>query len=340
MRGSVPPSVPAHEVRNGALFRPALIALANVDLRLIRVFVAVVDNHGFSAAQAELGMVTSTISSHMAMLEDRLGNRLCQRGRGGFILTPEGQVVYEAAQALLREVETFQTHVDSLRGSLAGMLRIGAIDTAVSNPSSPLLGAIRKYNKRANVTRLSLFLDDLATIERMVLNGQLDLAVLSALRKIEGIHYTYLYDEWQMLYCARTHPLFHYADESISNDLLSQQRVVSRDLWATIETEKFFSKRPDAIINHIDTKAHLILTGSYIGFMPTVFAAQWVDSGMLRSIRPNDFAWTTAYYLITKKGAGPSRQLRVFLRDVAGVIQTGGPPKAGPASAPSKRART
>lgn len=299
-----------------------MIALSEVDLRLIRVFMAVVDNHGFSAAQAELGMVTSTISSHIATLESRLGNRLCQRGRGGFMLTPEGQVVYEAAQTLLKGVESFQTHVDSLRGGLAGMLRVGAIDTAVSNPRSPLLGAIAKYNKRAHATRLSLVLDDVATIEKMILNGQLDLAVMCVPRKIEGIHYTYLYDEWQMLYCARGHPLFERPDASLTNELLSQQRVVSRDLWVSIETEKFLSKRADAIINHIDAKTHLILTGTYIGFMPTVHARPWVEAGMVRSIRPDDFSWATSYYLMTKKGAGPSRQLRVFLRDVSTFIQT------------------
>lgn len=316
---------PNREVAPPQGLAAGMIPLSEIDLRLIRVFIAVVNNHGFSAAQAELGMVTSTISNHIATLEKRLGNRLCQRGRGGFILTPEGQVVYEAAQSLVRGVEAFQTQVDSLRGGLSGMLRIGAIDTGLSNPNSPLLAAIRKYNRRAHATRLSLVLDDVPSLERLVLNGQLDLAVMCIPRRIEGINYTYLYDEWQMLYCAQEHPLYRVPDGSISNEVLSQQRVVSRDLWVSIETEKFLSKRADAIINHIDAKTHLILTGSYIGFMPTVHAAPWVKSGLLRSIRPNDFSWATSYYLMTKKGAGPSRQLRVFLRDIAGFIKAGEP---------------
>jgi DNA-binding transcriptional LysR family regulator len=70
-----------------------MLGMSEVDLRLIRVFVAVADSHGFTAAQSELGMVTSTISNHVAALEQRLGTRLCQRGRGGFMLTPEGQTV-------------------------------------------------------------------------------------------------------------------------------------------------------------------------------------------------------------------------------------------------------
>lgn len=306
---------------------PRAPSLSEIDFRLIKVFVAVVNNRGFSAAQAELGMVTSTISNHIATLEHRLRSRLCQRGRGGFILTPEGHVVYEAAQILLRGVENFKTHVDSLRGSLAGTLRIGAIDTGISNPNSPLLGAIQTYNKRPNVTRLTITLDDIGSLERMILGGQIDVAIMCVPRKIDGINYTYLFDELLTLYCSNNHNLFDIPDNNISNDLLSQQRIVSRELWSGIEAEKFMSKRADAIINHIDAKIRLILTGTYIGFIPTPYATPWVESGMIRSIRPSDFNWTTSYYVMIKKGAEPSRQLRIFLRDILSITRETAPDK-------------
>lgn len=300
-----------------------MFGLSEVDLRLIRVFVAVADSHGFTAAQSELGMVTSTISNHISALEERLGSRLCQRGRGGFMLTPEGQMVYQAAKRLAKGLEAFQGDVDSLRGELSGVLRVGAIDTGISDPHSPLLDAIQRYNRRKNSTRISLHVDDVTFIEKLIIAGQLDLAVICTPRKIEGISYTYLFDQLQMLYCSCRHPLFAEPDSQISNELLSHQRVVSRDVWVPIEAEKFLSKRADAIINHVDTKTHLILTGSYIGFMPAVHAHRWVESGEIRAIRPKDFTWATPYYVIAKKGAVPSRQLRAFLQDLrAGVKQS------------------
>ncbi len=57
--------------------------VANVDLRLLRVFATIVECQGFSAAQAELNISQSTISNHMLALEERLKCKLCQRGRGG-----------------------------------------------------------------------------------------------------------------------------------------------------------------------------------------------------------------------------------------------------------------
>ena len=299
-----------------------MLGLSEFDLRLIRVFLAVADLHGFTAAQSELGMVTSTISNHVATLEQRLGTRLCQRGRGGFMLTPEGQTVYEAAKRLAKNLETFQGDVNSLRGELSGILRVGAIDTGVSDPLSPLLGAIRRYNQRKNSTRISLHVDDVTLIEKLILSGQLDVAVTCTPRKIEGINYTYLFDQWQMLYCSNQHPLFDRPDSQISNELLSKQRVVSRDVWVSLEAEKLLSRRPDALINHIDAKTHLILTGSYIGFMPAFHASRLVATGELRAVRPKDFTWATPYYSLVKKGTVPSRQLRAFLQDLRAGIKS------------------
>lgn len=298
-----------------------MISLADIDLRLIRIFLTVVENEGISASQGDLRMATSTISNHVTTLEARLGTRLCQRGRGGFALTPEGQIVHEAALALYQSVAAFHTQVDSLRGTLSGTLRVGVLDTALTNRNSPLLPAIRRYNQRANSTRLSIVQDDVSSLERLVLGGQLDIAFVGAPRQLDGLQYTYLYDEWQMLYCARSHPLFHRIDAEIGNDVLTQQRMVSRDLWTAIETEKFLSKRADSLINHITTKTELILTGTYIGFLPVDHAESYVKAGQLRQIRPGDFSWATTYYIVRKKGPAASRQLQIFLRDLSSAMK-------------------
>ena len=61
--------------------------LSDLDLRLIRVFLSVLDAGGISAAQTALNVSQSTISTQLATLETRLGFRLCERGRAGFRLT-------------------------------------------------------------------------------------------------------------------------------------------------------------------------------------------------------------------------------------------------------------
>ena len=54
--------------------------LDNIDLRLLRVFVALADANGFSDAQIALNLSQSTLSTHLSELEKRIGGQLCLRG--------------------------------------------------------------------------------------------------------------------------------------------------------------------------------------------------------------------------------------------------------------------
>ena len=67
--------------------------VTDVDLRLLRIFQTVVNCGGLSAAEIDLGIGRSTVSTHIAELEARLGTRLCQRGRSGFSLTSDGKKI-------------------------------------------------------------------------------------------------------------------------------------------------------------------------------------------------------------------------------------------------------
>jgi Bacterial regulatory helix-turn-helix protein, lysR family len=51
--------------------------LDTIDLRLLRVFIALVDANGFPGAQITLNLSPSTLSMHLADLEKRIGGRLC-----------------------------------------------------------------------------------------------------------------------------------------------------------------------------------------------------------------------------------------------------------------------
>ena len=76
--------------------RPEPLAqVSDFDIRLLKLFRSVVECGGFSAAESVLGIGRSAISQQMSDLEQRLGLRLCQRGRAGFALTEEGREVYQ-----------------------------------------------------------------------------------------------------------------------------------------------------------------------------------------------------------------------------------------------------
>ena len=115
--------------------------LSDVDLRLLRIFTTIVDCNGFRNAQLALNMAQSTLSTHLTTLEARLGSRLCDRGRGGFRLTLEGEETYRAAQDLFRSIEGFGSRMKRVHGREEARLRLGVIDTVASFEG---LGAARR----------------------------------------------------------------------------------------------------------------------------------------------------------------------------------------------------
>ena len=109
-----------------------------MDLRMLRVFQAVVEAGGLSAAQGVLNLSLATISTQLSALETRLGVRLCRRGRGGFVLTPEGRAVYEEYGRLAGSIGQFEARVRRLKGELTGTFAVGLADNTISDPAAPL----------------------------------------------------------------------------------------------------------------------------------------------------------------------------------------------------------
>ncbi|PMZ55781.1 LysR family transcriptional regulator, partial [Pseudomonas sp. GW247-3R2A] len=95
--------------------------------RLIRVFLTVVEAGGISAAQTALNTTQPTISAQLATLEARVGFRLCERGRGGFSVTPKGGQFVEAARRLLAAAEGFRVEVQHINRKVSGNINIGLL---------------------------------------------------------------------------------------------------------------------------------------------------------------------------------------------------------------------
>ena len=158
-------------------YRMAVPTLHDIDLKLLRVFAAVVEHGGFGPAQAVLNISLSRLSSMIAELERRLGVRLCHRGRVGFRLTDKGAQVYQSSLKLMNSLEGFRAEVGALRGRLVGTLSIGMVDNIVSNPECRLSDVISRFCERDQEVRVSLHIDAPPELEQRVMDGRLDLVI-------------------------------------------------------------------------------------------------------------------------------------------------------------------
>ena len=291
--------------------------LQDVDLKLLRIFMTIVKCGGFSAAQAALNVSQSTISEQMTSLETRLGVKLCERGRSGFRLTEHGVATYESAQRLSLAVEAFCMDTHALKQRISGKLHLGIIDNTVTDTDSVLPRALRQFVSRGHDVQLDIYIGTPAELEERVLDGRLHIAIGHFPLTVAGLSYTHLYGEPDGLYCSRYHPLFTSdASDDTLIDRIRQSQVVARAFLQQRDLQLLESGSAAATVDNVEAQAILILTGAYIGFLPTHYAKQWVDAGQMRQIASEQLTSTWPFSSITRRGGAQPTVLRAFVDDL------------------------
>jgi DNA-binding transcriptional LysR family regulator len=290
--------------------------LHDVDLKLLRVFAAVVEHGGFGPAQAVLNISLSRLSSMIAELERRLGVRLCHRGRVGFRLTDKGAQVYQSSLRLMNSLEGFRAEVGALRGRLVGNLAIGMVDNIISNPECRLSEVIRRFHARDQEVRVSLHIDAPPELEQRVMDGRLDLVIGAFHHALPALDYWPLFDEEQTLYCGAGHPLFGKADSAIALEDVSACAYAGRGYP---EETRPLQLRADTTSDSMEGLAIFVLSGRFIAYLPTHYALQWVERGQMRPILPRRLAYRSQFHVVTRKAGTPTLVLRAFVADLAEV---------------------
>lgn len=293
------------------------MVVSDIDIRLLRVFRAVVEAGGFANAQAILNVGTSTISTQMSQLETRLGYVVCHRGRSGFRLTDKGEVLYRLVIDFFQSIHDFEMQADELRGGMAGQLRVGFLDNVVNDPNSPLRGAVEMFRKQPhNRARLLLEVLSPQELERGLQDHRLDVGMGIFYSRLPSLSYELLYLQHEVLVCRREHPLASIHDEG---ELAAALPLSHKVLRSFLGTQEFPFSSPGgestiASISHIEAAALLILTGDVIGFLPIHYAREWIAQGELMVLLPQHFYRDTQFSIATRTDqARPPPALHAFL---------------------------
>lgn len=293
----------------------------DVDLRLLRIFVAIVESGGLSAAESRLNIGRSTISSHLADLEVRLGVKLCKRGRSGFEITEPGRITYQASLELLQQCEAFATTVASSKNELSGRASIATLDTLASDPRCGIAKVIASLKTKSDNIQFEINVCEAKEVETSVINGRSLVGFGVSRHQIRGLDYYPLFNETNYLYCGVNHPLYDCSSAKV-NKLLKQADVISsnymRDKEARNDGLNYNNK---ATAYHDEGIAHLILSGAFIGYLPEHYANDWVNKGLFKAIQPEKYCYQIPVMLITSKNTGPSPLASALINEIIAVHQ-------------------
>lgn len=288
--------------------------ITDVDIRLLAIFKTVAACGGFTAAEFELNIGRSTISKHISDLETRIGFKLCHRGPAGFSLTSDGKLTLEAAEDLFVSLDRFQERVDEAHADFSGTLRIACMDHSSTNPEAKVFEAIRMFRDIAPGVTLDISHETPTVIEDGVINGKLNLGIVPLHRKSPMLTYEDLYTEDMRLYCGRGHALFGKPTRELGLDRLRSFAYVGLSFNSpNMEIHQELSLRKSAFAQNEEALTLLILSGRYLGFLPTHTARPFLDAALMHELENDTVRYTSRMSAIVRKSASAGRRLTTFL---------------------------
>ena len=298
--------------------------VGDTEIRLLRIFKAVIECGGLSAAELELNIGRSTVSRHIKDLEDRLGLVLCRRGRAGFALTADGQRVYDAAQRLLEAMDAFRGDVRDLHADLVGNLALGIFDKTVSNPQAHIGRAIRDFRRAAPEVAVDITVGTTNSIESAVIDGRFHVGIVPDHRRSDSLDYHELFNEQMFMYCGRQHPLFGADHGSLVWADLQDYDYAGLGFHSpNMDATHRFQLRRRASVSDQEAIATLILSGCYIGFLPDHYAATFLRDGTMRRVEHPECMYDVQFVAILRRSPEPSRVAQAFLDALRAAHRTG-----------------
>ena len=247
-------------------------------------------------------------------LEQRLGVRLCQRGRSGFSLTERGELVYQACQRLFAALNEFRSDVGAARNCLTGKLSVGMVDSLVGNPACALAQVVAAFSEMAPEVQLCIHVVSPSEIERAVLGGVYDVGLGACSRHSPYLDYLDLFEERQVLYCGQRHPLFdHHLLVDVAD--LQGHKFARRAYAGPDVMPAGIGMDSTAEADLMESVAIFILSGKFMGFLPTHFASQWEVQGLMRPLMESTLGYQNPVYLATRKTETKKPVLAAFLRE-------------------------
>ncbi|NYT63747.1 LysR family transcriptional regulator [Alcaligenaceae bacterium] len=219
----------------------------NLTIKQLRVFVAVFEARSFTVAAANLCMTQSAISKVCRQLEERVDCQLFDRSSRLLVPLDGAHALYRPALDILASVTVAERRLGSLKSMEQGRLNVTASTLIMYALVTP---AVSKFHDDYPGVQLELF--ELPTIDGVehILNGTVDLGLVSLIEPHPKIESEVIYESTVWVACAPSHPITSSGPLSL-HSLLDYRHIGLRKIYGFEQgVDKIFhdlGKKPQAV---------------------------------------------------------------------------------------------
>jgi LysR family hydrogen peroxide-inducible transcriptional activator len=195
-----------------------------MELHQLRYVVAVAETGNFTRASERCNIAQPSLSQQVLNLEKEVGHKLFHRLGRKAVLTEAGATFLERARRILFEVENATKELKD-HPSFERRITVGAVPTVAPYLLAPLIARCRETHPNLVVHMREDFRSDLC---RGVIEGELDLAVVTLPVKDHRLSIESLLTEALLLVVGKGHPLAGRSGVT-ANDLAEETFVTMGD---------------------------------------------------------------------------------------------------------------
>jgi len=289
-----------------------------VNLNHLAIFRAVARAGSVTGGATQLGISQSAVSRQLAEFEQRQGVQLFDRLPRGVRLTAPGRVLLDYAERLFSVEAQAEQALDDMRHRRQGRLAIGSSRTIAAYMLPRALAAYRPENPGVE---LSLAVENTDTIERKLLDGEIDIGFAEGVADDAALDYTVFAHDELVLIAAPGHRLAGRSDVALEElqgeDVLMHEtgsgtRAVTEQLLA----DRRLQLHPAMTLASTEALKQTVATGVGVAFLSAQAIHMELAAGLLVRIRIRGGPFRRPLYRVLPRASSASPALGAFLTAV------------------------
>lgn len=259
-------------------------------LKQLEVLVAIADSLSFSKGAEKSCITQSTASQHIHGLEEELGIRLFDRGRGGALLTEAGKLFVARVRKILADCEDSRSAVRRFLGMEDVILRVGASNI----PGTWLIPTVlEQFIGQYPKVRLEVIQGDSHSVLNQLIDEEIELGFIGGRFDEERIEFESMGQD--TIVCAVSSDLLTDRKPNLSQEDLCKlpfvvredgsgtQKAVYEALARTwINKEKL---NIVAVLGSTEAIRRALLNGTGYAFVSSMSISEDIANGQLTTVR-------------------------------------------------------
>ncbi|MDO5298924.1 MAG: LysR family transcriptional regulator [Clostridia bacterium] len=294
-----------------------------MNFKHINYVLTVLREGSITAASKKLFVSQPALSQTIKQIEQDLGATIFDRSTDPISLTFAGQKYVEAAQRVLDIDRNLRAEISETKKEIHGHIRLGI---SVQRGLQLLPQVIPDFVKQYPFIKLELVEHGSAMLERLIAEGQCDLALITTSKKPNRLNYVLIENEQVVLMAARSTELahrFHDGEPICITDAQNEKFVSMRDGHSVraIQDRLFERYHISPLIvmetNNMEAAKHVAARANAVMLIPQVYVVNSLDllyRVQCHPVQNNDYE--RHFYLCYRKGLYLTRYMEDFVRIV------------------------